>query len=156
MTWKKLLVVAALTSGCTGPQGPPGAQGPAGAPGPPGPPGLAGSARAYAVVDPRPSDSPSFVTNRTKNFSAVTRPGVGTYCLIPDPASGIDRNAVTPVVGLEAQLSQLGISNNVLEAYAYQGNTDCPDGFEIVTVANPNPSATTAGSNAVAFVVIVP
>ncbi len=156
MTWRTLLVIVALTSGCTGPQGPTGAQGPAGPPGPPGPAGAAGSARAYAVVDPQPSGSPSLVMSRTKNFVSVTRPVLGTYCLIPDPASGIDRNAVTPVVGLEAQLSQLGISNNVLEAYAYQGNTDCPDGFEIVTIANPNPSVTTAGSNAVAFVVIVP
>jgi hypothetical protein len=105
---------------------------------------------------PNPSGSPSLIAARTKNFTSVARIGLGTYCLTPDPAAGIDRDNVAVLVGLEAQLSQLPISNDVLQAYAYQDNTDCPGGIEVVTVADPKPSAVTAGSNAVAFVVVIP
>jgi len=105
---------------------------------------------------PNPNGSPSLIAARTKNFTSVARIGLGTYCLTPDPAAGIDRDKVAVLVGLEAQLSQLPISNDVLQAYAYQDNTDCPGGIEVVTVADPKPSAVTAGSNAVAFVVVIP
>jgi hypothetical protein len=81
----------------------------------------------------------------------VTHVGLGTYCLTP--AAGIDPNGSAVVVGLEAQLSQLGIGSNVLEVYDYQGNTDCPGAIEIVTVANPQTNG--GGSDKVAFTLLL-
>jgi hypothetical protein len=76
---------------------------------------------------------------------------LGTYCLTP--AAGIDPNTGAVVVGLEAQLSQLAIGNNVLQVYDYSGNTDCPGAIEIVTVANPQSGG--GGSDKVAFTLVL-
>ena len=69
--------------GDTGDAGPAGAAGAAGAAGPAGP---AGSARAYAQIN---DSGPAFVAQRTKGFTAVSRPATGLYCLTVDPATGI-------------------------------------------------------------------
>jgi hypothetical protein len=76
----------AAVAALRGDRGPGGAAGPQG---PAGPQGAAGTARAYAEVDPT---TPSLVTARTKNFSAVTLKDDGEYCLTP--ATGIDPGAV--------------------------------------------------------------
>jgi hypothetical protein len=98
-----------------------------------------------------PGPTPSFVATRTHNFAAVTHIGTGTYCLTPSP--GVDPSTGAVVVGLEAQLSQLGIGSNVLEVYDYNGNIDCPGAIEVITVANPQSGG--GGSDAVAFTLVL-
>jgi hypothetical protein len=105
--------------------------------------------RAWAVVVP--GLAPSFVANHTQGFVSVTHRGLGTYCLTP--AAGIDPNTGAVVVGLEAQLSQLGTGSSVLQVYDYSGNTDCPGAIEIVTVANPQSGG--GGSDLVAFTLVL-
>jgi hypothetical protein len=67
-------------SGPAGAQGQPGPSGPAGQPGPPG------GARAYAVVNASGALDPAL----TENFTSVSHPGTGVYCLALDPAAGVD------------------------------------------------------------------
>jgi hypothetical protein len=88
--------VAALKGdrGTDGPQGPAGPQGATGAAGAPG------TARAYAEVD---ASTPSLVTGRTKNFTAVARKDDGIYCLTP--AAGIDPRAAAVATAEDFDLS---------------------------------------------------
>jgi hypothetical protein len=76
-----------------------GATGAAGAQGVKGDPGVDGTARAYAEVD---ESSTTFVAARTKNFTAVTRPATGTYCLT---ATGIDARTVASVAAVDYGIS---------------------------------------------------
>ncbi|HEY7286550.1 MAG TPA: hypothetical protein VH497_13955 [Vicinamibacterales bacterium] len=78
MSWKMLVAVCIVVSGCSGPPGPQGPQGAA------GPAGAAGSARAYA----RWALGTGLVASQTLNFTAVSSPSPGVYCLTP--AAGID------------------------------------------------------------------
>lgn len=87
--------------GLTGAPGAKGATGAQGVQGVKGDAGVDGTARAYAEVD---STTPSFVTARTKNFTAVTRPGTGTYCLT---ATGIDARTVASVAAVDYGISSV-------------------------------------------------
>jgi hypothetical protein len=110
--------------GSRGPEGPAGAQGPAGPQGDKGPAGAAGTARAYAAVD---NTTPSFVTARTKNFTAVTRVDDGIYCLTP--ATGIDPRAVATVAAEE-----FGLSSTDGFVMVVGSGSDCSAGqFEVET-----------------------
>jgi hypothetical protein len=112
--------VAALKGnpGAQGPQGPEGPQGSRGAA------GAAGTARAYAEVD---STTPSLVTARTKNITAVTRPADGTYCLTP--TAGIDPRTVATAATEDFALS----TDDGIVQVAGTG-VDCPTGrFEVQT-----------------------
>jgi hypothetical protein len=112
--------VAAL-KGNRGPDGPAGAQGPAG---PAGATGAAGTARAYAEVD---DSTPSFVTARTKNFTAVTRADDGIYCLTP--AAGIDPRAVAT-----STAEDFGLSDTDGFVMVVGSGADCSAGqFEVET-----------------------
>jgi hypothetical protein len=133
--------------GPTGPQGP---AGPQGATGPAGPQGAAGTARGYAVVQPANGGNPSLGA-QSKNFDSVTMVGTATYCVHPTAGSGIDPATEVPVVGLEAQLSQLPLLGHTMAAYDYSGNIDCGGtAFEVITTADG------AGSDKVAFTLVAP
>lgn len=96
--------------------------------------------RAYAAV----STSVAFVTARTKNFSAVTRPGTGIYCLTPT----IDASNVPIFVTTEWG----GSVGNDFSATAYYPASNCSAGqIEVLTF---NPSGTF--SNSTAFNVFIP
>lgn len=66
--------------------------------GPKGDQGAPGTARAYAQVV---KDGPAFIAERTKGFTAVRRESTGSYCLLIDPALGIDPAKVAAVVSPE-------------------------------------------------------
>jgi hypothetical protein len=87
--------------GLRGLTGAKGATGAAGAQGVKGDTGAAGTARAYAEVD---DTTPSFVAARTNGFTAVTRPGTGTYCLT---ATGIDARTVASVAAVDYGISSV-------------------------------------------------
>jgi len=107
--------------GAAGPQGPEGPDGPRGATGAAGAPG---TARAYAEVD---STTPSLVTGRTKNITAVTRVDDGVYCLTP--AAGIDPRTVAP-----ATAEDFGLSDSDGFVMVVGTGSDCPAGqFEVET-----------------------
>jgi hypothetical protein len=86
--------------GQTGQTGQTGATGQTGQTGSVGPTGPAGTARAFAQVSPT---GPSYASARTKNFSGSPgRPSAGVYCLIIEPATGIDPEAVAAVASPES------------------------------------------------------
>jgi hypothetical protein len=121
---KKTVAALKGNPGAQGPQGPEGPQGSRGAAGAAGPAGAAGTARAYAEVD---STTPSLVTARTKNISAVTRPATGTYCLTP--AAGVDPRTVATAATVDFALS-------TEDGFVQVTGTgvDCPAGqFEVQT-----------------------
>jgi hypothetical protein len=109
---------AAGAQGAQGSPGPAGATGAVGATGPAGAAGAAGTARAYAEVD---STTPSLVTARTKNITAVARPSTGTYCLTP--AAGIDPRAVAIVATEDFALSPV---DGIVQVTGT--GVDCPAG----------------------------
>jgi hypothetical protein len=136
-----LVLVLTTISGCTGPQGP------AGPPGPPGPPG---SSRAYA----RWALGSGLVASQTKNFTAVSSPQNGIYCLTP--AAGIDP-ATTVAFGAYAAD---GVPANNVGRPAFvdivYGVHDCPAGqYEVVT-GTPNPDGTLNIHQLNGFAVTVP
>ena len=136
--------VAALR-GDRGRQGPAGPQGPAGDRGPAGEKGAAGAAgtaRAYAEVD---NSSPSFVTARTKNFTAVTRVDDGVYCLTP--AAGIDPRAVAT-----STAEDFGLSDSDGFVMVVGAGSDCSAGQFEVETDDLDGDAT----NDIAFDLIVP
>ena len=78
-----------------GPAGPQGVQGAQGVQGVQGPQGVPGSARAYAAVIP--GTSPSFNSNLTSGFSAVSHISTGSYCLTATGISSATRPAIVSV-----------------------------------------------------------
>jgi hypothetical protein len=120
--------------GATGPRGPRGATGPAGTKGPqgaPGAPGAPGTARAYALVQPKSESEAIFVPGQVSNFTGVTEPKAGVYCLAP--AAGVPTTAAAVVLTPETSYSSGGKPGLIaLNAKA----ADCPAGnFEVETYA---------------------
>jgi hypothetical protein len=133
------------TTGPAGPAGPAGPGGPPGAAGAPGAPGAPGTARAYAEVD---GLGLALIAARTKNFTAVTRPATGVYCLTINPATGIDPRAVASVASVDFGAS--APSTGVAEVRG--SGLGCPAGrFEVETF-----DLTGAATNGIAFHLIVP
>jgi hypothetical protein len=129
-------------TGAQGAKGATGAQGVQGIQGIQGIQGVAGTARAYAEVD---DSTPSLVAARTKNFTAVSRPGVGVYCLTP--AAGIDARAVASVASVD-----YGISGVRGVAEVRGSGLGCPAGdFEVETY-----SLADAAVSTISFHLIVP
>jgi hypothetical protein len=127
-----------------------GPTGPTGATGPTGPTGAAGAgARAYAFVD---DGSVAFVAGHVLNFSAVTRPSTGIYCLTP--SGGVSQTNAVPSVSVEWGFS----SGSNLIAYwrEHPAGNSCPNvnDFEVRTYD------TTGGNNVLAnnisFTIVVP
>ena len=144
MSWKMLIVVMTIISGCTGQPGPPGPQGPQGLQGP------AGSARAYA----RWVLGTGLVSGQTQNFTGVTSPSDGIYCLTPAP--GIDP-AKTVAFGAYAAD---GVPANNIGRPAFvdivYGIHDCPAGqYEVVT-GTTNPDGTVNIHKLNGFAIVVP
>ena len=99
---------------------------------------LRSSAEAYALVKP---SVPSFVSGYTKNFTAVSSPYPGIYCLTP--AAGI--NPANRVAMVTAEWGNSANSGPYI-AYIYAAANDCGAGkFEVET-----------SSTTVAFEIFVP
>jgi hypothetical protein len=102
-----------------------------------------GAEQAYGYVqrDPAVALDPS----RTKNFTGVTNPMAGVYCLTP--VAGINPDSRTAIVSPE-----WGNSGGAeLEAFFYADGADCAAGeFEVIT------SVAGVLSNNVAFSIFVP
>lgn len=79
------------------PKGPAGPAGPTGPAGPAGPAGASG-ARAFGRV------AADGTVTKSKNIASVARPSVGTYCITPTAAAGID----TTQTGVVATFDSFG------------------------------------------------
>jgi hypothetical protein len=121
---------------------------PAGAAGPAEP---AGTARAYAQIVNQGGGS--FLAERTKGFTGLTRPSTAVYCLTIDPALGIDPATVAEVASVE-----FGNTTGSNVGYAWPrgaSTSSCPAGnFAVHTFVLTAGALVT--SNAVAFNIIVP
>ncbi len=138
--------------GATGPRGPKGTTGTKGAngtPGTPGAPGAPGTARAFALVQPKSESEAVFVASNVSNFTAVTEPKAGVYCLTP--AAGVPTTAAAVVLTPETSYSSGGKPGIVaLDAKA----ADCPAGnFEVETYAPTE--ATGSPKSGYAFTILV-
>jgi hypothetical protein len=105
------------------------------------PPVVAPTGRAYATT----AGGASFVAARTKNFSAISSPSTGVYCL----STAVDVTNSPILVSVEWGAS----SGNILSAYV-QTNTVFSCAAGQVEVRTYNPDNTLSGS--VAFNVFIP
>jgi hypothetical protein len=130
--------------GLTGPRGLTGAKGATGSRGPTGltgPTGPAGTARAYAVVQPTSPSAANLIAAETSHITSVSEPLAGVYCLVP--AAGINPAADTATVSPEVSYSSSGGPGVI--ALNAQGK-DCPAGdFEVQTYAPPGATTLTSG-----------
>lgn len=126
-------VVIFMISGCQGPPGPTGA-----------------GARAYA----RWVFGTGLVASQTRNFTAVTIPNYGIYCLAP--AAGIDP---TTTVAIGAYAADGVPTNNVGRPTFVDivyGVHDCPAGqYEVIT-GTTNPDGTINIHPLNGFAIVVP
>ncbi len=139
--------IVGMVAGCTGPQGP---QGPQGQVGPQGPQGLPGTVRAYM----RWTIGSGLVPQQTLNFTSVTSPKDGVYCLMP--SAGIDP---ARTVALGAYAADGVPSSNVGRpafVYVVYGVHDCPAGQYQVVTGTPNPDGTLNIHKLNGFAVVVP
>lgn len=106
--------------------------------------------RAYATVNAKAIGIPNLVGGRTLNFTAVSHPTVGSYCLTP--AAGISPNSGTALVSVDWGLSYNG-NGNVLFAYyvdSFSPHNCPPSTFEVITF-----DATGSASDNVGFTIVV-
>jgi hypothetical protein len=135
-----------LPAGPRGPQGATGPTGPQGATGPTGPAGADGTAQAFASVN---NSGPSLDMTRTKNFTAVSRPSTGVYCLTP--AAGI-AEAGTAAVVVPEWIASIGDN---LFAMNVEGSFGCSAGqFAVRTFTLSGGNLVL--SNIVDFHIVVP
>jgi hypothetical protein len=134
-----------------GPIGPPGAPGANGAQGPKGDKGDKGdrgdpgSARAYAYVQP----NGTLTTARSKNVTSVIHiAGTGRYCLVLNPAAGIDTTQAIWLASIDWPLSP------GFRLLAFMASNQCPVGQIGVLTANEDGGGFTPSDEA--FSVIVP
>jgi hypothetical protein len=134
--------------GATGRTGPRGVPGPKGLPGPPGPTGPPAT-HAYALVQPKSETEAVFVAGQVLNFTGVTEPKPGVYCL--SPAANVPTVDGAIAVSPETSYSASGKPGLVaLNAKA----PDCPTGnFEVETYAPGE--ATGAAKSGYAFTLVV-
>jgi Collagen triple helix repeat (20 copies) len=136
-------------NGAPGPQGPKGDRGDPGTPGAPGAAGEPGSARAYAYVQ----SNGTLVAARSKNVTSVTHTaGTGLYCLVLNPAAGINTANTTWVASVDWNNSPGA------RLFAFMAPGSCPVAGQIgVLTANEDagPGTTFAFSDET-FSVIVP
>lgn len=137
---------AAGSAGQAGATGSSGGTGATGVTGPTGATGAAGTARAYAEVS---SATIGLVSARTRGFTGVSRPGTGVYCLVPDPALGLDPEAVAAVASVEWGTSTSHGGSAEVHGAA---SGSCSSGeFAVRTLDSAG-----AASNAVSFHLLVP
>ncbi|MGH2449933.1 MAG: hypothetical protein ACRDGE_01425 [Candidatus Limnocylindria bacterium] len=102
---------------------------------------------AYASVNG--STSPTFDTALTRNFTAVTQPSVGEYCLTP--AAGLDPEKSPLIVSVDWS----GSSGSDLLVYWRSSGAGCPAGqYDVLTYDFPGGTPTL--SNDVDFIAYVP
>ena len=137
--------------GATGAKGATGARGATGAAGTPGTNGVqgpAGTARAYAVVQPTSPTEANLITSQSFNVASVSEPSKGVFCLTP--ATPINAAGETVAVSPEVSYSPSG-APGVIAVNAQRQH--CPtSAFEVDTYT---PGTTTLDS-VYAFTVIVP
>jgi hypothetical protein len=143
------------TKGATGSRGRTGATGKTGATGPAGGTGgqgPAGTARAYAVIDPSAvtatASGAGLVSGQNSGFTGVSSPSAGVYCLAP--VASVNPAADAPVVSPEISYSS-SKTPGIIAVNAQRPN--CPSGFEVDTYAALGTSTTSGGY---AFSIIVP
>ena len=132
-------VGAAGAAGAAGPKGDKGDKGDTGAP---------GSARAYAYV----LSNGALVSARSKNVVSVNHtPGTGNYCLVLNPAAGINTAETTWVASVDWPTSP-GV-----RLFAFMATGLCPAGQIGVQTANEDAGpGTTFAFSEETFSVIVP
>jgi hypothetical protein len=130
-----------------GNRGSQGLRGPTGTQGVQGTPGSPGTARAYAHVDVAGTlDAP-----RSKNFTAVSNPSAGQYCLTIDPALGINTATVPWVVSVDYNTSP------GQRLFAFYAPFSCPSGqLGVLTANEDGGGGTTFTFSNEAFSIIVP
>jgi hypothetical protein len=140
--------------GPTGPKGPTGSRGAAGPKGTvgltgqPGQTGPAGTARAYAVVQPTSPTAASLITEQTAGITGVSEVSAGVYCLAP--VAGINPSKDAAAVSPEVSYSSGG-APGVIALNAK--HSDCPaSDFEVETYA----PGTTTLSSGYAFTIVIP
>lgn len=107
-----------------------------------------GGARAYATVNAAAIGNPNLVGGRTLNFTAVSHPTVGSYCLTP--AVGISPGSGTASVSVDWGES----FGNVLFAYYVDSyfTHNCPAStYEVITFDGTGSATDNAG-----FTIVVP
>lgn len=103
---------------------------------------------AYAFVS-SPGATPAFDSARTRNFTAITSPATGEYCLTP--AAGINPQNSPLVVSVDWSNS----SGSDLWVYWRASGAGCSAGqYDVLTFQNPGGNPTQTGT--VAFVAYVP
>jgi hypothetical protein len=143
--------------GKTGATGKTGPTGKTGAPGSPGVQGPAGTAKAYAVVQPTSETAANLITGQTANFTGVNEVKPGTYCLAP-AATGINSATDTATVSPEVSYSS-GSLPGVVALNAQR--PDCPaSDFEVQTyspysVAQASPVTPPVSATGYAFSILV-
>ena len=130
--------------GPTGPQGPIGERGLEGAAGPEGP---AGTARAYASV----AWNGSLDTDRSRGIVAVSKPGIGLYCV--DVSSAIDVSSVAPVATINEQGSTYGFMGSMATIATRTGDS-APCDVRVFTYYRANLSNETFAADQPFFLII--
>ncbi|RYU11554.1 hypothetical protein [Nocardioides iriomotensis] len=115
--------------------------------GPAGPAGPAGTARAYATV----TTGAAYETARTKNFTTISRPATGIYCL--NVIDSID--VTTTSVAVSPQW--IGSTGDNLSAQWVENDFGCPAGTDVgVRTFTFAAGGNNTLSNNVSFSVVVP
>ncbi|HEY3758566.1 MAG TPA: hypothetical protein VGL37_02305 [Solirubrobacteraceae bacterium] len=144
-------------TGKTGAKGKTGATGKTGAQGIQGLQGPAGTAKAYAVVQPTSETAVNLIAAQTANFTGVSEVKPGTYCLVP-AATGINSATDTATVSPEVSYSS-GSLPGIVALNAQ--HTDCPaSDFEVqtyapYTIAQASPATPPVSATGYAFTILV-
>ena len=89
---------------------------------------------------------------RNKGVQSVTNPFIGTYCVRPTVASGVNPRSIVPVITVDYDRSTY---NEVMAQYSDLG-PDCPLGtIEVLTFDDRNLDAFYFDSNLVGFTIVV-
>jgi hypothetical protein len=98
----------------------------------------------------------AFVPEKTKNFTAITSPLAGVYCLTPDPS--IDPTKVPAFATPEWGYSDPSFNIYLTYVNAYFPNDCQATDFEVVTYTLPlgGMVSDAVSSDTVAFTIVVP
>lgn len=89
---------------------------------------------------------------RSKGVASISNPYIGTYCIRPTAASGVNPRNIVPVVTVDYDRSAY---NEVTAQYSDTG-LDCPTGtIEVLTFDDRNHDAFYFDSNQVGFTIVI-
>lgn len=142
------------STGKTGPAGKTGAPGAQGKQGAQGIQGSPGTARAYAVVQPKTPSEATLIGGQTSNITSVSEPVPGVFCLAP--AAPIN-SAAEPVVASPEVSYSSGQLPGIVAVNAQRQHCTASD-FEVETYSPAEPPTTTVPtlSSNYAFTIVVP